>query len=157
VIRAATPADAPAWAALELRAWQRAYADFIAAEDMPGVARREARWRERGPAGAYVFVVDERIVGVLRVQPSEAEDGGGELRTLYVEPAAQGAGIGGRLHDHGLDALRDAGFAEATLWTFSANAQARDFYAARGWRPDGPTGVWLGAQGLRLRRDLQDR
>lgn len=154
MIRAATPADVPACAALLARTWQRAYQDFIAAADMPTVDELRERWESDGLDGASVFEVEGRVVGVLRVGTSSEEADVGALMVLYVEPAAQGAGIGGRLHDHALDALRARAFAAATLWTYSANGQARDFYAARGWRPDGAGGVWRNARALRLRRDL---
>jgi GNAT superfamily N-acetyltransferase len=154
VIRAATVADAPALAALEVRAWRWAYADLVDEADMPTVAERDARWRERPVDGAAVFEQDGRVVGVVQIGPRDDDPGVGALRGLYVDPAAQGAGVGGALHDHALAALRAAGFAAATLWVFAANGQAREFYAARGWVPDGARGEWAGIPELRYRREL---
>ncbi len=39
--------------------------------------------------------------------------------------------------DGALAALRDGGFAYATLWVLGTNARARRFYERRGWRHDG--------------------
>jgi len=154
VIRAATPQDIRPCAELLVRAWRHAYVDFLAVEAMPGVQERVERLHERGLEDTYVFEHDGRIAGVVRVQALTDEAGVGELQTLYVEPAAQGAGIGGRLHEHALDVLRGAGCREAVLWVWSPNGQGRDFYASRGWRPDGGSGTWLDTPAIRLRRGL---
>jgi GNAT superfamily N-acetyltransferase len=154
VIRAATLQDLRPCAELLVRVWRHAYADFIAAADMPTVDERVVRLQEQGLAGASVFEQDGLIAGLVRVATTTDDPGVGEVQTLYVEPAAQGAGIGGRLHDHALSVLRDAGCGAAVLWVWSANGQGRDFYASRGWRPDGASGTWLGAQAIRLRREL---
>jgi GNAT superfamily N-acetyltransferase len=155
VIRAATRADARAIAALEVRAWRWAYVDIVAEGDMVTVEAREARWRERPLEGAYVWAQDGLVVGVVQAGPSPEEPGEGRLRGLFVDPPAQGAGIGAALHDHAVERLADAGFARATLWVFAANGHAREFYAARGWVPDG--GRRDGDDGvaeLRYARDL---
>jgi GNAT superfamily N-acetyltransferase len=154
VIRPATPQDIRPCAELLVRAWHRAYGDFIAAADMPTVQERVARLEEQAVDDLDVFEQDGRVAGVVRVTKQTGEPGVGELQVLYVEPAAQGAGIGTRLHDHGLDRLRAAGCVEAMLWVWSANGHGRDFYAARGWRPDGATGTWLDTLAIRLRRPL---
>jgi GNAT superfamily N-acetyltransferase len=140
VIRPATREDAAAIAALEVRAWRWAFVDLVADEDMPTVAGREARWREQPLDGARVWDQDGLIAGVVEIGPSPDEPGAGALRALYVDPAAQGAGIGSALHDWALAALRGAGHAAATLRVFTADGHAREFYAARGWRPDGASG-----------------
>jgi GNAT superfamily N-acetyltransferase len=137
VIRPARREDARTLAELEVRAWRWAYVDIVDERDMPTVADREARWRERPLDGAFVWDQDGRVVGVVQTGPRHDEPGVGALRGLYVDPAAQGAGVGTALHDHAVERLGAAGFREATLWVFTANGQARDFYAARGWAPDG--------------------
>jgi GNAT superfamily N-acetyltransferase len=154
VIRPAIRGDARAIAELEVRAWRWAFGDLVDEGDMPTVAARRARWTTRPLDGAHVAELAGRVVGVVQVGPSADEPGTGRLRGHYVDPAAQGAGVGGRLHDHALAALRDAGFAVATLWVFAANGQAREFYAARGWAPDGGRAEWAGVSELRYRRTL---
>jgi GNAT superfamily N-acetyltransferase len=155
VIRAVTRDDACTLAGLEVRAWRWAYVDLVADEEMPTVGEREARWLQRPIDGAHVWDQDGRVVGVVQVGPSPEEDGVGALRGLFVDPAAQGAGIGRALLDHAVAELRAAGHASATLWVFAADGHAREFCAARGWVPDGATRV--GAEGLpelRHRRTL---
>jgi GNAT superfamily N-acetyltransferase len=145
VIRPVTDADARAIAELEVRAWRWAYVDVVAEEDMITVEERVARWA--GAEGAHGAEVDGRIAGVVQVQ-------GGELKALYVEPAAQGAGLGTMLHDFACERLRAAGHAEAVLWVFAGNGHARGFFERRGWAPDGARGEAAGAPELRYRQDL---
>jgi GNAT superfamily N-acetyltransferase len=148
VIRPATPDDARAIAELHVRAWHRAYGDFLDVDAMPTVEERDAQWRDR-VAGTDVAVWDQDglVRGVVVVAP-------GELQLLYVDPPAQGAGVGTALHDHALERLREGGETRATLWVFAANGHGRHFWEARGWAPDGATGELRGAPTLRYAREL---
>jgi putative acetyltransferase len=131
VIRRATPGDIPAIVAILIRAFRRDYADILDPQFLAGLDRDElaAEWREafeRGDRIVLVAEVEARVVGYASIRAD------GDLRTLYVDPAAQGAGIGTRL-------LAEAERAGArTLDVFEANGHARGFYEARGWRDDGP-------------------
>jgi GNAT superfamily N-acetyltransferase len=145
VIRPTTDADARAIAELEVRAWRWAYVDFVAEEDMIAVEERVARWS--GAEDAFVAEVGGRIAGVAQVAPVR-------LKALYVEPAAQGAGLGTLLHDFACERLRAAGAAEAVLWIFEGNGHARGFFERRGWAPDGARGEAAGAPELRYRQNL---
>jgi GNAT superfamily N-acetyltransferase len=153
VIRAATREDGRALAELEVRAWRWAYVDLVDEADMPTVGEREARWRERPLGGAFVWEQDGLVVGVVQVDRDPGEDGVGALRGLYVDPAAQGAGVGSALHDHAIVELRTAGFQAATLWVFTGNGHGREFYTARGWVPDGAQRDGEAPE-LRYRREL---
>jgi GNAT superfamily N-acetyltransferase len=126
---------------------------------MPTIEAREARWTTEPLEGASVAEVEGRVVGVVQVGPEAAggDDATGRLRGLYVDPAAQGAGLGAVLHDHGLARLAAAGFRSATLEVFAANGHARGFYERRGWVPDGDAAQWRGVAGLRYRRSLAVR
>jgi GNAT superfamily N-acetyltransferase len=146
VIRPATAADARAIAELEVRAWRWAYVDFIAEEDMITVAERAERWEGDAAEGASVAEVEGRIVGVVQVV-------GNELKALYVEPAAQGAGLGAALLDLACERLRAAGYADAMLWVFEANGHARGFFERRGWLADGARDERLGTSVLRYRQN----
>jgi GNAT superfamily N-acetyltransferase len=55
------------------------------------------------------------------------------LRTLYVVPQHQGAGVGSALHDFALERLRARGCSTARLWTLEENWDARRYYERRGW------------------------
>jgi GNAT superfamily N-acetyltransferase len=128
VIRRATPADAAAIAAVQARAWRHAYADIIEPEDMPTPEERAPRYAAYINGGSDVFVWDQdgRVAGFAAVD-------GDELRAIYVEPRAQGAGVGTALLSAAVAALRASGHAEAFLWTFEANGLARAFYERHGW------------------------
>ena len=68
------------------------------------------------------------------------------------------AASGGRCWKAAQDALRDAGYPEATLWTGSENHRPRALYEAAGWRLDGAERRfdYLGVElvNLRYRRRL---
>ena len=71
-----------------------------------------------------------RVVGFASLR-------GAKLTTLYVDPVAQGAGVGTRL-------LAEAeGAGARQLEIFEANGHGRHFYEARGWRDAGGSGEWL--------------
>jgi GNAT superfamily N-acetyltransferase len=155
VIRPAVCDDARAIAELEVRAWRWAFVDIVDETSMPTVDAREARWLTQPLDGAFVAEVGDRVVGVVEI--GSAGDAGGAAGTLcgpYVEPAAQGAGVGAALHDHAVAQLRAAGSTAATLRVFAANGHARGFYERRGWFAEGPAGEAEDVPELRYRRAL---
>lgn len=127
MIRPATQADAEAIADIEARAWMWAYSDFIDPEDMRDPYARSAPWQDYIARGAVcVFDQDGVVAGYAVV-------GDDELKGLYVDPAAQGAGVGGRLLTDAEQRLRDAGTARAFLLVYADNHHGREFYERRGW------------------------
>ena len=143
-IREAQPADADALAALQLRAWARAYADIIPPErlDADGARERRETWRKLIASSAasrrttLVADLDGQLAGLVAVGPARDDDarpGVGDLMAIYVDPPAQGAGVGRLLMAAGEDGLRREGYREAVLWVFEENGLARDFYERRGW------------------------
>ena len=91
------------------------------------------------PERVLIAEVDGHVVGFAAIGPSGDEDGGGdgEVRAMYLIAGHWGQGIGRALMGSALDALRQAGFTEATLWALATNERARRFYEAGGWAPDG--------------------
>jgi ribosomal protein S18 acetylase RimI-like enzyme len=136
VIRRATVDDAADLAAVEVRTFRHAYVDildpqFLADQDP---AARAEEWRKHlrlDDRAVWVAEVDGRVVGYASVHDRE-------LRMLYVDPFAQGAGVGSELLAH----AEAAGACE--LEVFEANGHGRHFYEDRGWRDAGPAGEWLG-------------
>jgi len=63
----------------------------------------------------------------------------GELSLLYVDPTAQGLGIGKRLLHAAVTKMRDNGFGDLRLWVLQRNTHARSFYERNGWWHDGAT------------------
>lgn len=146
MIRGAGVADAAAIAGVQVRAWWRAYGDYVDHERLAehSVASRTQRWREILAAAetqTAVAEVDGRVAGFASVGPPRLGDPDpavGELRALYVDPPAQGAGLGGALLADAERRLRERGFERALLSVFEANGLARAFYASRGWRDEEP-------------------
>jgi ribosomal protein S18 acetylase RimI-like enzyme len=150
VIRAATEADAPVIAEIQARTWRWAYGDFIAPDDMPVAEDRVPAWGEHVAAGRVrVFDQDGTVVGYSAVE-------GDELTSLYVDPAAQGAGVGTRLLADAQERMRAAGHARAWLYVYAQNAQGCAFYERHGWVAVGGLlgeGRWR-APGRRYEREL---
>jgi len=135
VIRRATPGDAAGIAAVLVRAWRRAYADIVDPQvldelDVDDRAQKWREWLDGNEALAWIAEEGGRVVGFASVRDAK-------LTTLYVDPIAQGAGVGTRL----LAEAEAAGARELEI--FEANGHGRHFYEARGWLDDGPSGEWL--------------
>jgi GNAT superfamily N-acetyltransferase len=155
VIRRATPADAPEIAAVQARAWRHAYADIVEPERMPTAEHQAPRWVALIDSGGVVHVWDQdgRVVGFATAGPGREDASVGELYAIYVDPPAQGAGVGAQLLLAAEQSLRDAGHRDAILWTFQANGLARAFYERHGWHADGGHQEHLAPE-VRYRRTL---
>jgi len=140
-----------AWDAMAAPLVAKRLADFVSFDDRvesfrAGLAQRSDDSR------ILVAERDGKIVGVATcVRDGETC----ELRSLYVVPDAWGTGVAKPLMDVGLDAMRERGAREATLWVVEANTRARRFYEREGWTPDGGTRMSeLGPPEVRYRRAL---
>ena len=145
-LRRAVVSDAAAMAAVMVAAWRHGYRGIVADEVIE--AQTVERWEPvlaaaLGPgagadAGAVVAVDDvERVIGFAGFNPDPDDPAAGHLASLYVDPAAAGAGIGGRLVQRALAELANAGRPAVTLWVFRDNARARALYERCGFRTDG--------------------
>ena len=122
-----------------------------------------ARWHElyADPAVTMLLAEDESdmlgftICGECR--DPDAGDDVGEVRMIFVAPAAWGRGAGSALMTAALNDLRERGYSEATVWSFADNDRANRFYERSGFTPDGATrtqGEWADIPQLRYRRSL---
>jgi GNAT superfamily N-acetyltransferase len=153
LIRRARPEDARPVAEVHVASWQHAYRGLLPDDYLErlSVDDREAMWREAfadpdQASGAFVAEIDGRIVGFASFGPSRDEEipeRTGEVPAIYVDPAVLGTGVGRELFEAATIALRDAGFARATLWVLEANALARRFYEKAGWAWNGSVGTHL--------------
>ncbi len=137
MIREARPDDAEALARLERRAWMRLWGEEAEPERLASLAERAARRDELlvAPERTVVFDQDGDVAGFVAFGPGRDRDLGGhvgELTALYVDPVAQGAGVGGALLEVAQQRLA-VSFAEAVLWVLGANDHARHVYERRGW------------------------
>lgn len=117
-------------------------------EDIPALMRIRSAVREnrlsdpaRVPVDAYRGFIGgpgiwlwEEAGAVLGFSAADAGDG--SIWALFVDPAAEGRGIGHELLARALDDLRAAGWTEARLSTGSGT-RAERFYVRRGWMRSG--------------------
>jgi L-amino acid N-acyltransferase YncA len=162
--REAVPEDAPAIARLFLESASAGFAELLPPEyPWPSVESVEERTRgamaEEG-TGLIVAEGPGQLLGYVGHSPSRDPDaltGVGEVRTMFVHPSAWGAGVGGALLSRALEALKDRGFSEATVWSFLGNERANAFYEAHGMTRDGARrrqAVWNDIDEVRYRRAL---
>jgi ribosomal protein S18 acetylase RimI-like enzyme len=143
VIRRATRADAADIARVHVATWQFAYAEILAPEEIGSVtvADRVAMWEgvlaEEAPV--WVAEIEGRVVGFASADRAR-------LTSLYVDPVAQGAGVGSEL-------LAEAERAGASdLQVLAGNGHARAFYEARGWSDVGEGELYRGQPTRRYTR-----
>lgn len=157
LIRAATPADAPAIGEMHAQAWAETYPGLVPAEllaEMTDPARRRAAWARNLaapllPGGTFV-AAEGAVLGFISVCAARdaALGAAGEVSGLYVLRRAQRHGIATRLLLAGFARLRAAGFADAGAWVLAANAPARAFYVATGAQPGTRQTGWRGEHAI---------
>ena len=119
MIRRATSKDTDAIGQLFVRARdEMTYLPRIPGEDRPRLGVRIAERHE-----TWVAEDDGHVIGFAQVIPYRLEN-------LYVDPDAQGRGVGTALLDHVKQACPN-GF---ELWVFQENEGARRFYERHGCR-----------------------
>ena len=173
-VRRANLEDVPRIAEINRLTWQRAYAGIVPAGylDQLDPTVLQERWTERvtqETPGVHALVaeLDGVLAGYIAVgpyrtqedaEPGEDTAGWGEVFALYTDPDLQGRGAGTAIHDAALELLRAQRCHRAALWVLTANHAGRQWYAARGWRPDGATSEWSDAseplEEVRLVRQL---
>lgn len=148
-VRIAWAEDAPAIAAVQVRAWRASYADLLPAELLSALDAEQLAdgWREsfgRPPDARHrVLVALERnlVTGFLVSGPTSDPDcdpvATGELADLTVDPHKRRAGHGSRLLQAGADTLLADRFQRAVLWLAAGDDATRTFLTSSGWGPDG--------------------
>jgi len=148
-VRVAWPADAPAVAAVQVRAWRRGYAELLpqAVLDTLDPADFAAQWSSAletsRDARNRVLVALERatVRGFAVTGPSGDPDADpvavGTIGELTVDPDATGRGHGSRLLQACADTLRSDHFTHATMWLNTVDDGLRSFLTGAGWAPDG--------------------
>lgn len=145
-VRDATVADAPALAAIRIRAWRATYVGIVPAAVLEhmNLDRNTAFFAARAetPHGQETLVIEEEAGtpnGYALTGPCADVDaaGLGEIEAIYLDPDARGRGLGSALLAVAMTRLGDAGFASAVLWVLTANGPARRFYERHGFTLDG--------------------
>ncbi|MFD0142045.1 MULTISPECIES: GNAT family N-acetyltransferase [unclassified Streptomyces] len=137
MIRAATPDDLDAIAALHLEARSTYYRGHLADGEYAGpeeLARSRDGWSRAVERGDVLCAErDGELGGVAAYRRG---DEAVTLTQLHVRPGRWRSGLGTALHAACLDVWRAEGIATARLLVFEKNERARAFYAARGWIQD---------------------
>lgn len=148
-VRVAWADDAPAIAAVQLRAWREQYADLLPAETLAGwqVEQFEEQWRQSlaRPSDArqrVLIALDRaRVTGFVMTGPGADPDcdpvADGELNELTVDPTERRHGHGSRLLQAAADTLAADRFTRAVTWLPSTDDTRRAFLTSAGWAPDG--------------------
>ncbi|MGH3471214.1 MAG: GNAT family N-acetyltransferase [Nocardioidaceae bacterium] len=148
-VRVAWADDATEIAAVQVRAWQLAYATELPAEVLERLPTDQFadQWRASigRPADARqrVLVALERatVRGFAAIAPATDTDADpgrdGELAELVVDPAHRRAGHGSRLLHAAADTMRSDRFHRATIWVNVSHDGLRGFLSEQGWAPDG--------------------
>lgn len=147
--RVAWADDAPAIAAVQVRAWRTSYADLLPTEVIEALEPDEiaAGWRAAmdRPADARnrVLVALERntVTGFVVTGPATDPDcdavSTGELTDLTVDPHKRGVGHGSRLLQAAADTLVADRFTRAVTWLPASDDELRGFLGSAGWGADG--------------------
>ena len=126
--------------------WRDSYASFfgVTADEMEWL---NGAWHELLPVARDIVLAELNgcVVGFCLRDGPIVED-------LWVDPVHCSRGIGPRLLDHALRAMRADGYRTATLFCLEAAERARHFYEREGWRhclrqqrmpPDGKAPFWM--------------
>ena len=84
--------------------------------------------------GLWLAVAEGAAVGAVALRPLDG-DGSAEMKRLWVQPEAQGLGLGRALIDACLDAARAAGYRRVKLDSLPRLEAAMALYEACGFRP----------------------
>jgi ribosomal protein S18 acetylase RimI-like enzyme len=89
------------------------------------------------PAGRLLVARDgDRLAGCVALRP--LPNGAGELKRLYVRPAARGTGLGRQLAARIIEEATAIGYAHLFLDTLPTMTEAAGLYRSLGFRPVAP-------------------
>lgn len=154
MIRAATPADRDAVAALHLASWRANYAaELDAAYMRDGLARDlAAKWAARRFAWPEVVLVDEADGKLVGFACALADRDPPLLDNLHVAPGLQGRGTGAALLRATREALARAGHPRCYLTVLESNPRALAFYLREGGTDEGPVDDVMVGRPVKARR-----
>jgi ribosomal protein S18 acetylase RimI-like enzyme len=147
--RVAWADDAPAIAAVQVRAWRASYEEILPSELLDALVPDElaADWREslsKPPdARNRVLVALERnlVTGFAVTGPATDPDcdpvSDGEITDLTVDPHKRHSGHGSRLMQASIDTLKADRFNRAVTWLPAQDDETRGFLTSAGWATDG--------------------
>jgi GNAT superfamily N-acetyltransferase len=144
VLRPSTGADVEAMVELQLEAWRDGFVPILSPEfempDAEGFAPRLAEALAVPGVSSTLALEGDWTVGWITYGANRDPDAGprtGEVRSLFVHPRRWRSGVGTALIESALAHLAEAGYEEATLWSFEVNDRANAFYERQGFGRDG--------------------
>ncbi len=137
--------DAAGAAAVHYRSWVATYTPLVGPDqaDRLTLAERLAHWKwlldsQLPHVGALLAVRSAAIVGLVEWEIGvDGDTSVGEIHSIHVALDERGRGVGRRLLDAAVEALRSRGVRRAILWVVEDNSTARAFYERQGWAWDG--------------------
>ena len=143
-IRAPRIDEAAGAAVVQYRSWVATYTPLMRPDQAAQLtlAERVAHWEwllgSQQHMGSLVAVSSGGIVGLVAWEISvDADASVGEIHAIHVASEERGRGVGWRLLDAAVEALRGHGLRRAILWVVEDNSTARAFYERQGWVWDG--------------------
>lgn len=144
MIRWAEVGDAEGLADVHVLSWQKAYEHIFTEAFLTSLDREtRARWWVRFVEdGNRVHVAEDEglVVGFCHAD-SSADDGWGEIFSIYVSPERWGHGHGHALLTAGESTLLAKGHERGLLWVLEGNERGRRFYERQGWTMGRPIRV----------------
>lgn len=137
-VRSAIDADAPAIQRL-IDSIYRSYGFRLILDEEPHL-REPGPWFRARRGDFWVVEIDGELLATAAVRvtaPDPESRPVGELKCLYVAPAARRRGLGRRLTGMAMDFARRAGCERFILWTDTRFADAHALYRALGFRQRG--------------------
>jgi GNAT superfamily N-acetyltransferase len=114
-------------------AQHRGFGLFFEAKVATGLASFLSRFDERHD-GFWIAVHDQRIVGSITIDGSEAATKGGHLRWFILDSEYQGNGIGKQLIGEAIRFCEEKNFQRVYLSTFAGLDSARHLYEKWGFK-----------------------
>jgi ribosomal protein S18 acetylase RimI-like enzyme len=137
--------DAARAAAIHLESWVATYTPLVGADEAARftLAERIAHWEwllgsQPANRGALLAIRSGAMVGLVEWEIGvDGDTSVGEIHAIHVAVEERGRGVGWRLLNASVAALRAHGLRRAILWVVEDNAPARAFYERQGWAWDG--------------------
>jgi ribosomal protein S18 acetylase RimI-like enzyme len=141
-IRPATINDAEGIGYVHSTAWKDTYAGMIDAAFLADLSpeKSAARFRALGMDGLLVLTADGQIVGFSKSGKTLDDDlpsTCGDVHAIYLLKDYQKYGLGKKLLDASIKALRSDGFDMFSIWVLDKNENAIGFYEKYGFAADG--------------------
>ena len=148
IVRPARIDDVPALARVLVDSWRAAYRELVPGSYLQGFNYewREESFRESLATGAeetFVVQLDRDIAGFLTLgtarDPDLDSSRTGEIWGIYLSPGHWRRGVGKKLVWEAERVFKSRGYESAVLWVLERNEQARRFFEAVGFNPEGET------------------